>query len=535
MSFREVKVSEIYDVLRAWQSGRGLRSIAALVVVDRKTVRRYLDAAVALGLTREAGAAALTDEMLGQVAQAVRPGRTGKPGAMRALCRQHRKLIEDWLAEGVLVPKVRTLLARFTHILVPERTLMRFVADEIGRTRKQGTTVRVVDGVLGQELQMDFGDLCYVQDPETGKRRKLQALIFTPVCSRYAFVFPCWGQSVETVIEAFEAAWKFFGGVFAVVVPDNCKCIVVDADPLNPRFCQAFLEYAQSRGFIADPARVRSPQDKGRVERDVQYVQGSFMPGENFLSMALTRQDAVAWCSDIAGQRVHGTTRKQPALDFAEREKPALLPAPTEPYDKPEWLRVDVQRDHMINVACALYSMPTQYIGKTVDVHVTRTTVKVWLDRVLVKTHPRLGRGQMQIDPLDLPPELVELALRDEGSLLRKAEKMGAFVAEYVRQLQTDKAPWNRSRRVFRLLGMCATYGAKAVDAACEKALDLEVIDVQRIDKMLAKGLEQQLIDKPRPRLALVTQLRFARSPQEFALDRAPPSPPKPGDHNVTA
>lgn len=60
MAFREVKVLDIYDVLRAWQSGKGQRSIAALVVVDRKTVRRYLDAAVALGLTREAGNTALT-------------------------------------------------------------------------------------------------------------------------------------------------------------------------------------------------------------------------------------------------------------------------------------------------------------------------------------------------------------------------------------------------------------------------------------------------------------------------------------------
>lgn len=534
MSYREVLVSEIYDVLRIWQTGRSRRSIAGLVVVDRKTARRYIEAAVALGLTREAGNTALTEELLGQVAQAVRPGRTGKPGAMRLLCRQHRKLIEDWLAAGVLVPKIRRLLARFTNVLVPERTLMRFVAEEIGRTRKPGATVRIADGELGEELQMDFGDLCYVKDPDSGKRRKLQAVIFTPVCSRYAFVFPCWGQSVEMVIEAFEAAWKFFGGVFKVVIPDNCKCIVAYADPLNPRFCRAFLEYAQSRGFIVDPARVRTPQDKPRVERNVQYVQGDFMRGETFFNLALTQQDAVIWCRDTAGLRVHGTTRKQPAVDFAEREKPTLLPAPTEPYDKPEWLRVDVQRDQMISVACALYSVPTQHIGKTMDVHVTRSTVKVWLDRVLIKTHPRMERGQMQLDPLDLPPGVAELAVRDGASLLKKAETMGGFVAEYVRRLQADPAPWNRMRRVFRLLGMCKTYGAAGVDAACEKALDLEVIDVQRIDRMLAKGLDQQQIDKPRPRPALVTPLRFARSPQEFALDRPKASPPPSGGYDVT-
>ena len=534
MSYREVLVTEIKDVLRVWQSGKGIRATADIVCVDRKTARRYLHAATTLGLTRGEGAVGPSDELLGRVAQRVRPGRPSVPGNMRAVCRQHRPLIEGWLKEGILVPKVRTLLHRHTGVLVPERTLMRFVAGEIGRTRKRKTTVRIADGELGKELQIDFGDLCWVRDIDTGKRRKLQALICTPVCSRYAFVYPCWDQSVETLFEALEAAWKFYGGVFSVVVPDNCKCIVIRADPLKPVFCQAFLDYAQARDFIADPARVRSPQDKGRVERNVQYVQGSFMPGETFLGMVQTREDAIHWSKVTSGLRDHGTTHKQPAVDFAEREQPALLPMPTAPYDKPDWLDVKVQRDHTITAACALYSMPTQYIGKKVRVELRQATVKIWCDRVLVKTHVRVGKGLAQIDPLDLPPGVADLALRDGASLLKKAEQKGPAVAEYVRQLQADPAPWRTMRQVFRLLGLCGTYGPKAVDAACQRALDLDVLDVQRIDRMLAKGLEQQQIDMPRPRLALVTPLRFARSPQEFALDR-PPAPPPLGAPDVTA
>ena len=533
MAYREVFVTEIKDVLRGWQANHGLRASAGLFNLDRKAVRRYVEAAKSLGLTREAGSAALTDEFIGQVAQKVRPGRPSTPGDMRLLCRKHRPLIEAWLADGVLVPKVRTLLQRHIGVLVPERTLMRFVATEVGRTRKKKTTVRIADGVPGKELQVDFGDLCYVIDPDTGKRRKLQALIFTPNVSRYAFVFPCWDQTVATVIEGMEAAWQFYGGVFGVIVPDNCKCIVITADPLNPVFCPAFRDYAQSRDFIADPARVRKPQDKGRVERHVKYVQGSFMPGETFASMADTRNDAIFWSKVTAGGREHGTTHKQPAMDFAERELPALLPMPTEPWDKPTWLKTQVQHDHTITAGCALYSMPTRYIGKEVRVELRQATVKVWCDRVLVKTHVRVEKGGAQIDPLDLPPGVADLALRDAPSLLRKAETMGSAVAEYTRRLQADPAPWRSVRQVFRLLGMCKTYGAKSVDAACQKALDLDVVDVQRIDRMLAKGLEKLLIDTPRPRLALVTPLRFARSPQEFALDR--PAPPKPGEPDVSS
>jgi transposase len=81
------------------------------------------------------------------------------------------------------------------------------------------------------------------------------------------FVYPCFGETTASAIEACEAAWAFYGGVFHVVIPDNTKAIITTADPLQPRLVPALLEYAQARGFVVDPARVRHPQDKARVER----------------------------------------------------------------------------------------------------------------------------------------------------------------------------------------------------------------------------------------------------------------------------
>jgi len=55
MAFREVQVFEVREVLRLWLRGEGFRSIERLAVVDRKTVRRYVTAAVEAELVREAG------------------------------------------------------------------------------------------------------------------------------------------------------------------------------------------------------------------------------------------------------------------------------------------------------------------------------------------------------------------------------------------------------------------------------------------------------------------------------------------------
>ena len=73
--YREVSVIEIREVLRAWLSGSGFRTVAAQAGVDRKTARRYVDAAVAAGLDRECGVGQLSDELIGAVVAAVRPDR----------------------------------------------------------------------------------------------------------------------------------------------------------------------------------------------------------------------------------------------------------------------------------------------------------------------------------------------------------------------------------------------------------------------------------------------------------------------------
>ena len=104
--------------------------------------------------------------------------------------------------------------------------------------------------------------------------------------------------------------------------------MVDKADRLEPRWNREWLEYAQARGLVVDPARVRSPQDKGRVENGVKFVQVSFFAGEQFAGIEDAQRRAEDWCRMRAGMRVHGTTRQRPAEVFAQLEAPALLPAP---------------------------------------------------------------------------------------------------------------------------------------------------------------------------------------------------------------
>jgi len=122
MAYREVSVTEIRAVLRLWLGGEGLRSIERLAAPDRKTIRRYVEAAEAAGVVRDGGQEQLTDELLGAVVEAVRPSRPRGRGAAWERCDAERDRIKAWLKADVAVVKVVDLLAR-RGVVVPERTL----------------------------------------------------------------------------------------------------------------------------------------------------------------------------------------------------------------------------------------------------------------------------------------------------------------------------------------------------------------------------------------------------------------------------
>lgn len=77
--YREVSVIEVRELLRVWMSGAGLRRVGALAGVDRKTARDYTNAAELAGLVRDGDLDQLTDELIGVVIEAVRPGRSRWP------------------------------------------------------------------------------------------------------------------------------------------------------------------------------------------------------------------------------------------------------------------------------------------------------------------------------------------------------------------------------------------------------------------------------------------------------------------------
>ncbi len=457
----------------------------------------------------------LTDAVVHEIAQSVQSRALPQPSDAWRNVEEHRAQIEKWIVEDLRLSRMHALLVRSGVSDVTYATLRRYAMQELGWRKKQAT-VRLVDPPAGQEAQIDFAEMGRVEID--GQKRRLWILIVTLGSSRYSFIWPTLSQTTHAVIEGLEAAWKFFDGMPKTLVPDNASSMIVGAHATSPRLNEVFAEYTQARGIFVDPARVRKPRDKAKVERNVTYARDGWYAGETACkSLADWRRSATSWCRDIAGARVHGTTRKVPRDEYLLVEKSAMLAAPTAPFDVPSFAEAKVHPDHHIQVARALYSVPTMYLGKRVRVRLDSKTVRIYLATELIKMHPRQEPGGRATDPHDYPAGKSIYALRNVDALKKKAQERGAHVGEYAERLLGGPLPWTQMRSAYALISLCEKYGDGAVESVCQTALALDCVDVKRISRMLKLGLGRS----KSPRGDNVVQLRLPIARSRFERNDA--------------
>lgn len=286
--------------------GKGLREIAREVGVSRNTVRRYLrDPAAARYRSRPLQPGKLT-AFEGYVAARVAAAAPDRLPAVVVL----RELRERGYAGGYTILKDH--LARLRPALVPE-PVVRF------------------ETAPGEQMQVDWAVIRRGAD-------RLSVFVATLGWSRAAYVEFVADERLETLLAAHEHAFLAFGGVPREVLYDNMRTVVQERDRYGRgrhRFHPGFLDFAGHCGFRPRLCRPYRAQTKGKVERFIRYLRGSFwvplasrMAAESVLvDQAAANLAAGRWLREVANARVHATTGEVPA-ERLERERPALQAVP---------------------------------------------------------------------------------------------------------------------------------------------------------------------------------------------------------------
>ena len=517
MVYEEVSRVEITEVIRQWQAGRGIREITRSTGLSRNTIRKYILTGQSCGMERDGSPP--TESQVVALVQLNRPGPREVVSPTDQVLEPWADRIEKWIKQDRLkLTRIQDLLAQ-KHCLVAYTCLRRYVSRRGWFGKSAHTTVRMADTEPGEMAEVDFGRLGLTDDPDSGRRRQTWGMLTVLGHSRHNFLWPLFGQRLAEVIEGLEATWAFLDGIPKYLVLDNFPAAVVGTDPLNPKLTRGFLEYAQHRGFIADPARRGHPKDKPKVERGIPYARERFFKGGQFHGLSDMRAQAHRWCLEVAGQRVHGTTRRLPLVVFREEEQAKLLPWNGEPYDVPDWHKATVHQDHHIYYRYALYSAPysTCPPGTKLEVRGDSKLVTLYRRGELVKVHPRQPRGGRATDPDDYPPERTAYTLRSPNYLRHRSAELGEAVGAFAEKLLSGPTPWAKLRQAFKLLRLGEKYTPPRLNAACEKALSVDLVDVRRLERILAEALELETA----PATASTSPLpsRFARPGRVFAVN----------------
>ena len=130
----------------------------------------------------------------------------------------------------------------------------------------------------GEKLFIDYaGQTIPVTDQVTGKTREAWLFVAILGASCYTFAGASFSQDIPSWIDAHVRAFRFFGGVPEILVPDNLKSGVTKPNYYEPDINPTYQEMARHYGSVVIPARVRKPKDKAKVESAVQIAERSIL------------------------------------------------------------------------------------------------------------------------------------------------------------------------------------------------------------------------------------------------------------------
>jgi hypothetical protein len=344
----------------------------------------------------------------------------------------------------------------------------------------------------GEEAQVDFG----VGAPtvtEDGKRQKTHVLRIVLSHSRKAYSEAVDRQTTDNFIRCLENAFAHFGGVPQALVIDNLKAAVTTADWYDPELNPKLRAFADHYGVAILPTRPRTPRHKGKVERGVGYVQSNALRGRTFGSLAAQNEFLLAWETNVADCRIHGTTRRQVGLVFREIEQRALRPLPAERFPLFQEARRMVHRDGHVSVERAYYSVPVEYLTRSVWVRWDARLVRIFNHRLeQVAIHARQLPGKFSTHAAHIATEKINGIERGAAWLLQKAGAIGPHAEQWAAAMLQCRGV--EGLRVLQgLSALAAKHGALAIDAACEVAQSYAAYRLRTVRELVKRHAPQQV------------------------------------------
>lgn len=341
----------------------------------------------------------------------------------------------------------------------------------------------------GEEAQVDFGEVGKLPNPQ-GQLAKAYAFNMRLSYSRLDYYEIVFDQKVETFIKCHINAFKRFKGVPKHIKIDNLKAAIIVASFYEPKYQSLYENFAAHYGCIIVPCRVRKPQEKGKVESGIKYIQNNFFAGRKFVDNLDLVLELKIWLNDYCNQRVHGTTKEKPITLFKEKELAALKALPDQAFNLGSLYSRKVHSDCHVTIENNYYSVPYAYVGQVVDIEINDQFVKIYANNEQIALHNKInGKGQFATTLSHYPK--YKYFTTDSIEYLTKYEKEMENIGEYTKTLfamivKENPNTWYRT--VLGILSLRKTYTDQIIELSCRRALYFSVTQYSKIKSICESG-----------------------------------------------
>ncbi len=356
----------------------------------------------------------------------------------------------------------------------------------------------------GEKLFIDYaGPTVGIVNPDTGELRRAHIFVAVLGASNYTYACATPGETQVDWLRGLSQALAFFGGVPALVVPDNPRALIAHPDRYEPVLNRGAQACAEHYGTAILPARPRRPQDKAKVEVGVQVVERWILArlrDQVFFTLAALNRA-------IAELLVELNARPFKKLDGCRRswfetiDRPALQPLPAQPWEVARFKPCKVNIDYHVEIDGHYYSVPHALVRKSVDARITDTTVEILHGGQRVACHARSDtRGRHSTVAEHMPAAHRAHLEWSPGRFQRWSADIGPATHSLVEHLLIDRPhPEIGYRSCLGLLSLARRYGPARLEAACVRACAIGAKTRKSVESILRGGLDQQ----PLPAVAI--------------------------------
>jgi transposase len=212
----------------------------------------------------------------------------------------------------------------------------------------------------------------------------------------YARAYP--SQKQELLFDVHRRAFEHFGGVPRRVIYDNLRTAVKKILKGNHRNLQErFVEFSSLYLYAADFCNPARGNEKGRIENLIGFIRENFfVPIPKYTTLDELNDRLLSFLISVVRTKMHPNIPDKTRHEVYEEEKGSLIPLPAHGYECCRVTHAAVTSYSTIHFETNQYSVPGEYVGKTVQVKGYADEVAVSLKGIEIARHKRLYSFKQQ-------------------------------------------------------------------------------------------------------------------------------------------